>query len=142
MSILREVRTKVVDFFDHLNKNPMETIETVISIALCLFAITVALPLELVPVASAYDNNFVKLLFGILIGFAPTRLLFWRVRHGIDKYILVYQARRQKMLFISSLTWLYLGALRIIIAPWYPPFYIMYLALFIIGIICYVRLYK
>lgn len=142
MSIIKAAKNRVVSFFVSIQLHPMEAIETCFAIALFAFAITVALPLEWIPAAtSAYGNNIIKLIFAALIGYAPARLLYWRIGHGIDRYI-VNNTGRQKMLFLGSLAWLYLGALRIFIAPWYPPYYIMYLSLFAIGIICYVRLFK
>lgn len=143
MSFIKTIKKKAVELFEHINKFPMETIELVFSTALLFFGITVALPLEWLPVAaSAYDNNIIKVLFGAIIAYPAVKLIYWRVRHGIEKYVIAYQVGRQRMLFAGSLAWLYLGSLRIISAPWYPPYYIMYLALFGIGIISYVRLNK
>lgn len=142
MSFLKIIKSSVVKMFSFINKFPMENIELVFAVALVSFGITVALPLEWLPAGSAYSNNIAKLVFGVLIAFPGFKIIYWRIRHGIEKYIIAYQVKRQRMLFVGSLAWLYLGSLRIISAPWYPPYYIMYLSLFAIGITCYVRLYK
>ena len=139
MKYLRGVKTKIRSAFTTIRKNPLETIELFFSLALLLVAIAIGLPTEWLPRGSVYSSDLIRLAFGVAIGFTGGKLLYWRVRHGINKYIALRDGRK-KMLFFGSLSWLYLGTLRIISAPWYPPFYVMYLALFAIGIVCCVRL--
>lgn len=130
-------------FAAHINRYFQEAIEVILVFAMMVFGTITILPYEWLPPVTnpVYVSNLAKIPFGILL-LAPSLVILWtRIRHNIHDYIFVYKKRRQTALFYIFLGWIYLSVLRIMSAYW-PPFYVLYLALAIIAYLCSLRLSK
>lgn len=124
-----------------VGKYPMEVIEMLSATFLLLFAMYTLMPTELVPTPSAYDNNLVKLIFGIAMATPAVALLVHAfTSKSMDDFVYIKQRSRRKALFWVSLTWFHIAILRAVAIAVFPPIFLAFLLASLITIVCYIRL--
>ena len=130
------------NFMAYIGKHPMEIIEMLSAFFLLLFGLYVMLPQEVFGIASVYQTNLVKFVFGTLMVIPAALLLGYRFSTDLESYIYHKQKQRRKALFWISSTWFYMTALRMLIQPLAPPIFLVFLAMTLITTVCYIRLIK
>lgn len=138
----RKIAQSFANTMLYVGKHPMETIEMLLAIFLLLFGLYVMTPQELLPTASVYKHDLVKLIFGAFMAAPAAALLYHRFSGDIESYIYIKQNKRRKALFWISVTWFYMTVLRILVSPLLPPLFLTFLGLSLVSLVCYTRLVK
>lgn len=143
MNFLRQVKQSISRIYGNINRYPMEAIEMVVVATLAILSLYAFIPIELLPAGStsAYANNIGKAIAGTLMIYPAIRLLYLRISRGVNEYILLQRKRRNLILAVGTI-WLYLGILRSISQPWYPPHHILFISIGLVTVVLYVRLGK
>lgn len=123
----------------YVGKHPMEMIELLSASFLLMFAMYTLIPIEVLT-ATAYDNNLVKLIFGIAMATPALALIFARFSGSMEHYIYHKQRLRRKALFWIAFTWFYISVLRAVAIAVFPPIFLAFLLPSLITVICYIRL--
>jgi hypothetical protein len=138
-----QIKSTSVNFYNHVNRYPMEAIETVLAALLSIFGVLALIPPEWLGQSNTvYGLYLLRAAFGITWLLPALPIIYWRIRLSIHEYIYVYQNKRRIRLFWIAITWMYFCILSLITRPVFPPHWLIYSALALISGVCYVRLYK
>lgn len=124
-----------------VGKHPMETIELLSASFLLVFALYTMIPMQITAqTPTAYDNDLIKIVFGMLMGAPSVFLLSARFSGSMEDYIYQKQRSRRRTLFWIAFTWFYISMLRAVAIAWLPPIFLAFLLPSLVTIICYIRL--
>lgn len=147
MNIIKKINkmivSKTVSLWYDIGRNPMEAIEFIVAFVLLMFGIYVMIPSEFLGVVNTtYGSDVVKFIFGLLISFAPARMVYWRLTGHVQDYKYIHHAKRRKMLLVVGGWWLYFMVLRIGLLGLLPPLWLTYFGFGLVTFICYVKITK
>jgi hypothetical protein len=126
----------------HISKHPMEMIEMLLAFFLLLFGLYVMVPQDVLGIASVYQADIIKFIFGALLATPAALLLGYRFSTDLESYIYHKQKKRRKALLWISITWFYMTILRMLVQPLLPPLFLVFMAVTLISVVCYARLIK
>jgi hypothetical protein len=115
---------------------PTVAISIILALVLVLFGIYVMIPADWLGVsvtASAYPNLIIRSVFGIITAAPAMPILYCNVRYDMKTLVETKLPKLRPYIFWMAVTYFYLTALRILYAGFFPPIWLVYLALGLIS---------
>src|SRR5437588_287955 len=94
-----KVAAKIEQFFDYIIRYPRESIEFILALTVFTIAIYTMVPNEWYASRSIYGADSAKFIVGALLLWPSAPMLYWRIRHGVEKYVYKFQKKRRAKLF-------------------------------------------
>jgi hypothetical protein len=136
----RRFKRGVAQFVNNVDRYFQEYIELVPAITLLIFGIITMLPKEFLPGGgSAYVSSLAKLPFGLFMFVPSVTIVYLHIKHNILDYRFRFKELRKRVFFYITVNFIYLGALSAFISA-YPPRFVLFFAVGVVSLFCYLRL--
>lgn len=110
---------------------PAIAVSIILALTLLVFGVYVIIPSSLLGLAatSAYPNIAVRSLFGIFMAYPAIPILYCNFRYDLKTLIKDKMPKLRPYMFWMGVTYTYICILRVLIAGFFPPIFLLYLAL-------------
>lgn len=110
---------------------PAIAVSIILAITLLLFGVYVIIPSEWLGLAvtNAYPNLIARSIFGIFMSAPAVPILYCNIRYDLKTLVTEKMQKLRPYMFWMGVTWIYVCILRILIAGFFPPIFLVYLAL-------------
>lgn len=116
---------------------PVVAITLVLAVVLLLFGVYLIIPSNWLGLAlsTAYPDVIGRSIFGLLTSAPAVPIIYCNIKYDLKTLIKDKYKKLRPYVFWMGVTWLYLCVLRIVVAGWFPPIFLIYLALALVSFI-------
>lgn len=110
---------------------PAIAVSIILALTLLLFGVYIIIPSQWLGLAvgSVYPNWITRSIFGIFMAAPAIPILYCNIRYDLKTLVKEKMHKLRPYMFWMGVTWVYLCILRILIAGFFPPIFLVYLAL-------------